>query len=378
MSTDKMILEKNETEANIFVRHFLLLFMGIGLLIWLLCVFNIIKEYAPMDTCIIFGSMLITSAVVMLVGKLAASKGYTKYIAILTLVFDMFIISYFVVRQAWAFMLLPIVISIRYYDNKFTAVIGIVDAIAFALGFYTSEYSILFLGMFAAFIGISIAIAYYVRKVIVKQQRAALGAIGIKEKLNNDRLSLLSSQVQSHFINNSLNTICYLCEDDPEEASKAVADFASYLRANLNILNHDDDVTFSEALTHTKTYVDLEKRRFGDKLNVSYDTPVTGFMLPALTLQPIVENAIKHGICDRMRGGRVSVTTSEEDNAYKIVVKDDGVGFDVYLLDKEEYQGIGINSIKTRLKSRLGGKIEVISEPGIGTEVTITIPKESN
>ena len=116
-----------------------------------------------------------------------------------------------------------------------------------------------------------------------------------EEKNKEVQIKIMLSQIQPHFVYNSLSSISTLIPINPERAQAALDDFTEYLRTNLSSLTEVRLVPFEDELKHVKTYVALEQLRFGDRLNVIYDVSASDFMLPPLTVQPIVENAIKHG-----------------------------------------------------------------------------------
>ena len=187
--------------------------------------------------------------------------------------------------------------------------------------------------------------------------------------------SLMLSQIQPHFLYNSLSTIAELCEEDPVLAEKATTTFADYLRENMDCIGSETPVSFAEEMKHVEKYVWLEKLRFGDRVNVEYELSRTDFIIPALTVQPIVENAVKHGICKKKGGGTVTITSYDDGESYIITIVDDGVGFDPSAKTNDERQHIGIENVRKRLQSMVGGSMRVDTAPGNGTAVTITIPK---
>ena len=197
-------------------------------------------------------------------------------------------------------------------------------------------------------------------------------------ELSKSSMRLMVSQIQPHFMYNSLNSIHYLIGKDPELAQEAVSTFSDYLRQNINSIKTDKPVRFEEEIGHTETYVYLEKLRFGDELNVVFDIRAKDFLIPPLTVQPLVENAIKHGITRREGGGTVRILSLEKASCYEIVVADNGVGFKAgQFRDDDASTHIGIFSVHNRLKLMCGGKLSVESVPGEGTICTITIPKEN-
>ncbi len=207
----------------------------------------------------------------------------------------------------------------------------------------------------------------------------ALKTAEVERELEIANTSLMISQIQPHFLYNALNTIKYLIKRDPKSAEKAVISFSRYLRGNMESITQKSPIPFIDELEHTKHYCDIELLRFGDKLNIIYDTPVTNFSLPALSVQPIVENAIKHGVTKKTDGGTVTVTTSEDDRNFIIKIQDDGVGFDVQnpdLKPSETHAHIGVNNVRERLANMVNAEFIIESQIDVGTCVTIKIPKK--
>ena len=187
--------------------------------------------------------------------------------------------------------------------------------------------------------------------------------------------SLMLSQIQPHFLYNCLSTIAELCEEDSALAEKATTTFADYLRENMDCIGSETPISFAEEMKHVEKYVWLEKIRFADRVNVKYDLTRTDFLIPALTVQPLVENAIKHGICKKKGGGTVTVSSYDDKKAYIITITDDGVGFNPSEIPNDERQHIGIENVRKRLQSMVDGSMRVETSPEKGTAVTISIPK---
>lgn len=189
------------------------------------------------------------------------------------------------------------------------------------------------------------------------------------------RVSAMISQMQPHFLYNSLAVIAALCEEDPALAAKATNTFSDYLRENINFANKSSPIPFTEELSHIKVYVWLEKLRFPKKLNIEYDIGCDTFLLPALSVQPMVENAIKHGICKTREGGTVRISSFDEDQYYTVTISDNGSGFDVSQPVCDGRQHLGIENTRYRIREMVGGSLDIESAPGKGTTVTIKIPK---
>lgn len=191
------------------------------------------------------------------------------------------------------------------------------------------------------------------------------------------QVSAMISQMQPHFLYNSLAVIAALCEEDPALAARATNAFSDYLRENIQFANKSHPISFSEELSHTKIYVWLEMLRFPNKLKVEYDIQCDSFPVPALSVQPMVENAIKHGICKSREGGTVSIRSLDTDQYYIVTVSDNGAGFDVSQPACDNREHLGIENTRYRLREMLGGSLDIVSAPGEGTTVTIRIPKRN-
>lgn len=189
------------------------------------------------------------------------------------------------------------------------------------------------------------------------------------------QVTAMVSQMQPHFLYNSLAVIAALCEEDPKLAAKATTAFSDYLRENINFANKSNPISFSEELSHIKIYVWLEKLRFSNKLNIEYDIKYDAFPVPALSVQPIVENAIRHGICKTREGGTVKICSYVTDQYYAVTVSDNGAGFDVSQAIDDGRQHLGIENTRYRIWEMVGGSLNIVSTPGKGTTVTIKIPK---
>ena len=135
-------------------------------------------------------------------------------------------------------------------------------------------------------------------------------------------------------------------------------------------------VSFDEDIEFVQNYLKLEKRRFGDRLTVEYDIQVTNFHIPLLTLQPLVENAVRHGISKRPEGGTIRITTRELEDSYSVLLEDNGVGFDTTKAPDDSREHVGLSNVRTRLIALCGGSLTVHSVPGEGTTVEIRIKKE--
>ena len=214
-----------------------------------------------------------------------------------------------------------------------------------------------------------------IRDVIVNQ-KAAARMEKLDKELEESRIAVMLTQIQPHFLYNCLNTIYYLCGKDGATAQQAVSDFSDYLQINLKSLNQKYPVPFLKELKHVKTYLKLEQLRFEDDLHIVYKIGPDHFSIPALSLQPLVENAVKHGICPKEGRGTVTIETWETKEDFVVSVTDDGVGFEVQSFTEDEKKHIGINNVRRRLWAMSNALLEIDSTPGKGTTARIRIPKE--
>jgi len=216
-------------------------------------------------------------------------------------------------------------------------------------------------------------------------------AIRKSEEIYEAKIDLMLSQVGPHFIYNTLTTIKHLCKTNPESAVETIDEFAAYLRTNLDTLTIRQKIPFSQELQHVKNYISIEKRRFGNRIQVEYYIEESDFLVPALVLQPIVENAIKHGITKKPQGGIIKIRTFRDEKGFVAKVEDDGVGFDsksywekgglpseTVKLGNQEItrRHLGIENVKKRVEAMSRGSMTIDSVPGEGTQVVIRIPYE--
>ena len=195
--------------------------------------------------------------------------------------------------------------------------------------------------------------------------------------VTGQRVQQMLSQIKPHFLHNALTLIIDLCDTAPQKAKEATVEFSRYLRGNMESIDRTGPIPFEKELEHTKLYLDIEQMRFGDDLQVRYDIACTGFSLPALTVEPLVENAVRHGVREKPDGkGTVIVATRETPDGYEITVTDDGPGFDPDRLPEDGQMHVGIANVRERLRQIVDGSLEYRSAPGEGTAAIIRIPKQ--
>ena len=267
------------------------------------------------------------------------------------------------------------------------------------------------------------------RTFLVVQDRT-----NVTKQLHDSRMELMMGQIQPHFIFNTLSSIRTLVMVDPKLSYDMLYDFSNYLRANIDNVTNLEGIKFSAEVEHIKSYVNIEKVRFGDRLEVEYDIQSDDFTVPPLSIQPLVENAIKHGVCKKMEGGTVYLRSYETDDFYVVEVDDNGIGFNaesaskvfgafltgnasnhkngpispsdlgtviesLNLLDKEgekiqiiesaivsepsltgngseKHHSAGMMNIMLRLKEMSTAKVEIESKENEGTTIKVLFPKK--
>jgi len=215
---------------------------------------------------------------------------------------------------------------------------------------------------------------------LTEEQRREKERQELENALQMSRIRNSTSQMQPHFLYNALASIQEIILDDPAYAADLIGDFTVHLRSCVRAMASDAPIPFVQELENIRAYVNIEKMRFGRKLRVELDAPVTDFQILPLSVQPLVENAIRHGIYERgARGGTVTVRTRERSDAFLVEVEDDGVGFDAGAFHPDMPAGqkdsTGLRNIIFRLDKVMHAHVDIRSTPGLGTKVVITIPK---
>ena len=198
-----------------------------------------------------------------------------------------------------------------------------------------------------------------------------------EKELAERRIDIMLSQIQPHFLYNSLGVIYHLCESDPATARTAIKKFSDFLRGNMDSLKNREPIPFEAELSHVMNYLYLEKQRFGEKLQVIYQIQTENFRIPPLTLQPLVENAVQHGILHRKNGGTVVICTEAAETGAIVKVIDNGVGLEKSkdFSSLGDHSHVGIANVRCRLEEMAGGSLSIESNCQ-GTTVTICIPWE--
>lgn len=280
--------------------------------------------------------------------------------------------QYMIISQLYQFIMFGVIFLVTMINKKLT----IKEKVAFFLYCVLPLVAIVFQNIFKGYaiayvsIIISIEILFFFVNVQKNIQLAEE-----EEKNKQAQIKIMLSQIQPHFIYNSLSAISTLITIDPDKAQKSLDDFTEYLRRNISSLTETRLIPFKTELKHIETYISLEKMRFNDRLNIVYDIGTTKFSVPPLSIQPIVENAVKHGVLKKINGGTVTLTTYETDSSYVVEVKDDGIGFDMNKIDFDENVHFGLKNISYRINQTCNGDLNIISKPGEGTKITVIFKK---
>ncbi len=227
-------------------------------------------------------------------------------------------------------------------------------------------------------IGLFIMVGYFLYTIvdhfIIVYRNAALNRDSVAMQTRYDKLqnSTLMQQINAHFFFNTLNTISALCKEDVEKADEAVTLLSKYMRHYMYFLKTESNISFLDELDLVQVYLAIEKMRFEGDFSVRTDIVFTDFNLPPLSVQPLVENAVVHGLRSHNQFGQLSISSKRE-GAYAVVtITDDGAGFDCSVI--EQKKSLAINNIRTRLQTIVDGTLEIKSEAGKGTIVKVKVP----
>ena len=217
---------------------------------------------------------------------------------------------------------------------------------------------------------------YARRQKIVSQEVEQL-----EHNLEIMRVNNSTSQMQPHFLYNALSSIREVVLQNPKYASDLIYDFTVYLRACIRTMQSGDLITVKQEINNICAYVNIEKMRMGDRLNVIYDLRSEDFEIAPLSIQPLVENAIRHGIHKRgKKGGTVTIRIETLEEYNRIIIEDNGVGFDYQKVRDEvaerKRESIGLDNVMFRLTKHQNAKVVIDSKIDIGTRITIWIPRE--
>jgi LytS/YehU family sensor histidine kinase len=197
-----------------------------------------------------------------------------------------------------------------------------------------------------------------------------------EKEITESRIAIMISQIQPHFLYNSISAIGELCLQEPRKAREALHDFAAYLRGNMDSITGHKMIPFLKELSHVETYLKLEEMRFENRFEVEMDIEVEDFLIPPLTIQPLVENAIKHGLSRKDEESlKMIIRTRKIDDRIVVSVIDDGQGFRIEDMYKKNdgRSHVGIKNVRSRLEQMAGAQLHMESTVGVGTLVTIIL-----
>lgn len=193
-----------------------------------------------------------------------------------------------------------------------------------------------------------------------------------QEENAQQRIRVAVAQMRPHFIYNTLLSLYYLCAQDTEKTQRVIKDFTRYLQNNFMAIAEEKPILFEKEVEHTRAYLAVEQACYEGRLFVEFDTPHQYFRIPALTLEPIVENAVKHGLDPGRPPLYVSIATEDTGHGVQITVEDTGPGFSPAQYNEPH---ITLDNIRERLRVMCGGALTIEPREAGGTKVTIFVPR---
>jgi LytS/YehU family sensor histidine kinase len=295
------------------------------------------------------------------------------YTTILTLLFSIPVIiffqKYFDKAKKKKKIQIALLLSVYY------CLVGI-STVSMLRGFSIKNFQLQSIYILITVVGVFIFI--YLNEMIKDMNRMNLQ---LQSDIKDAEIAFLRSQIKPHFLYNSLNSIASLCIDEPLKAEELTLNLAQYLRSSFDFKQLDSLTTLEKELELVKAYINIEKARFGARLIVVYDVDaILDIRIPPLIVQPLVENAIRHGLMSNLRGGTVRISVKQETDAgVRFVIEDNGCGMnedkreEILQVDVQK-KGIGLWNINRRIQLLYGVSLRIESEEGIGTKVMFHIP----
>lgn len=223
--------------------------------------------------------------------------------------------------------------------------------------------------------------SYILAKILIRFAEENVEIImKTNEEAMRNELAFLQMQIKPHFIYNTINTIVSFCYTDSEKAAKTLVDLSKYLRFVFDVDNKQMKVTLQKEIEVVKSYVEIEKARFGERINVDYDIEpeLLSMEIPSFCIQPLVENAIKHGLCKKDSAGTIHISAKKTKGVIIISIRDTGIGIAAEKLDRlrnidSSGEGVGFYNVIRRIKGWRGAQFDIQSYEGEGTVVTIEV-----
>jgi two-component system, LytTR family, sensor kinase len=204
-------------------------------------------------------------------------------------------------------------------------------------------------------------------------RRQQLREVELRELALNSELSALKAQINPHFLYNTFNTISASVPPEQEHTREMLAQLADLFRYQLRA-SRTDRVTVADELDFIRKYLDLEKARFGDRLHVHYaiDPDVLDALMPPMLLQPLVENAVKHGIAPLIEGGSITLSISRKDDLLSFSITDTGKGLNGHR--HRLFEGVGLNNTRLRIEKSVGRELRITDNQPQGVIVSFELP----
>lgn len=267
-------------------------------------------------------------------------------------------------------------IFLQYNRDRFSQKESLSLRLYILIPLFSMILQMLFYGILIIVLGTSVSIMIMFANIMSDQIEKNIRQ---SSKIAEQRLLITTLQMRPHFIYNTLSNIYYLCDIDPEKAKTLIGNFTTYLQKNFHAITKQEPIPFEEELLHTKAYLEVAKVRYEGMINVKCDTAYTSFRLPPLTLEPIVENAVKHGLDPESDSLNIFIKTEHENGTIRIVVENDGVNYsekeDSTAEESTGSEHIGLNNVRNRIKAMCNGTLDIEPRNGSGTVVTIVIPE---
>lgn len=423
---EQKLLKSSEQEINI---QNLNIFYILALIDLVGCIITLcidLPEYCLFDLTVFSIYIVLFSIVIFSLKWIEKSSPWFKYLLISALILLVLGHSIFTPGYMWMAFAIPIIMSSRYYSKALVKIVSALTILALSvssIGVVFLQPSFGYVNASAVFLPKGISVVgdgihnmnellagmlnngtlkrseyffrlwrdYYIFYVLIivcvsficylitiqevrvlKRQSEMLEEKRMHEvEMTESKNRIMVSQIGPHFIFNVLNSVYELCEEDVSSAQEMIEAFSNYLRYDIKMLTKEGTVPFKEEMDSVMNYLKLEKMRFGNRLNYVIDTEEMDFSVPPFSIEPLVENAVKHGICRKKEGGTITITTRKLDDQILIQIKDDGVGFDPSKLQLDGESHIGIYNVKTRLENQVNGKLEIESTPGVGSCISI-------